>query len=181
MSSRGVLAGLLVVCGACCEESDFVPVTVPVYSGAAMGDVRYMTPAVRSTDPCDQPPAEIANCTPLATVRASGIATQPSCYLDTTFRAGDVGRVMSCPGSKALVVFEKAVFSGDLVNGYLHVCKTTSYDFPQGDACTWRTEQRVSGPTSGTPLSFSYTESPVAGHDCTLACTAKASLDLLSF
>jgi hypothetical protein len=160
------------------DSSEYVRVTVPVCRSTDPG--MEVWSRARTSDPCDAPPADIASCTPIAFVRAGQVTTQPNCYLDNQIRGGEVGRVLQCPGSRALVVFDRATFSGELVSGYVNVCKTTSYDFPQGDNCTWRTEQRISGALeSADPLSFSYTESPVAGRECTLACRAAAQLTLL--
>ncbi len=85
---------------------------------------------------------------------------------------------MQCPDETALVVFDRATFVGETVNGYVNVCKTSTYDFPQGDDCTWRTEQRISG-TLDRGLSYAYAEAPVAGRACTLACRARADVSLV--
>ena len=173
-----VMAAGVLACVGCFDAEEFAPVSVPVYDHCSTAELRSAD--VRATDPCGSPAPDISTCTPIATVRTSNILTQPSCYLDTTFHAGESGRVLQCAGGRAVVVFEKAIFSGDLAGGDRHSCKTTSYDFPQGDSCTWRTEQRISGSMQNGVLAFSYAESPVAGRDCTLACSARASLDLLS-
>jgi hypothetical protein len=166
-------------CVACCPEAaEYVPVTVPVCDRTSDLIELRQRDVVRSADPCDQPQPDIASCTPVATIRASDIMTQPSCYLDTRIKAGDVGRVMQCQNG-AIVVFEKATFVGESANGYVNVCKTTKYDFPEGDDCTWRTEQRIVGSLEH-PLTFSYNEAPVAGRACTLACRAHASLDVIA-
>ena len=96
---------------------------------------------------------------------------------DTKIRNGEIGRLMQCPGGH-LVVFDRGMFVGLSSGEYVNACASSTYDFPQGDDCTWRTEQRIAGSTSG-PLAYSYSESPVAGRDCTLSCRAHATLDVL--
>jgi hypothetical protein len=180
MNRHGLIIAL-VACGGCClgEETELVAVRVPVWHPSSGGTETMEVPqAPPSLDPCDQPAPNIASCSPVAYVRAGAITTQPRCYLDTKIKAGDLGRVMQCP-SGTMVVFDGATFVGTSTNGYINACQTTTYDFPQGDSCTWRTEQRIVGTLSG-PLTFSYTEGPVAGSECTLSCRAHASLDLVS-
>jgi hypothetical protein len=171
------LAALCVACFPMDEEGELVRVRVPVYGGPAEVSV-VRQPALASTDACERAAPDISTCTPVAYVRASPIVTEPNCYLDAKVRSGEVGRVMQCPDETALVVFDRATFVGETVNGYVNVCKTSTYDFPQGDDCTWRTEQRISG-TLDRGLSYAYAEAPVAGRACTLACRARADVSLV--
>jgi hypothetical protein len=187
---RVAIASLVLASAACFDAGydEFVPVRVPVYTGpgaavAVVGTAapsRELAPTPPSdvnADPCDAPPPSIASCTAVAYVRVGPITSDPNCYLDTKVRAGEVGRLMQCP-SGAIVVFEDATFVGDSADGYVNVCKSTTYDFPEGDDCTWRTEQRIQGSVAGA-LSFSYVEGPVAGGSCTLACRAHSSLEII--
>ncbi|HSQ62176.1 MAG TPA: hypothetical protein VLM85_03140 [Polyangiaceae bacterium] len=187
---RVAIATLVLACGGCfdAEHEEFIPVRVPVCSeavaevttgGAAAPSTGDVTngPSATPGDPCDTPPPTITTCTGVGYVRVGPIRTEPNCYLDVRIRAGEVGRLMLCP-SGVMVVFEGATFVGDSADGYVNVCQSTTYDFPQGDDCTWRTEQRIQGSLSG-PLSFSYVEGPVAGASCTLACRAHAPLEII--
>ena len=187
---RVAVATLVLACGACfdAEHEEFIPVRVPVCgepaaevatAGAAAPAAVAVTigPSATPGDPCDTPPPSITTCTGVGYVRVGPIQSEPNCYLDTKIRAGEVGRLMQCP-SGAMVVFEGATFVGDSADGYVNVCQSTTYDFPQGDDCTWRTEQRIQGSISGA-LSFSYVEGPVAGASCTLACRAHAPLEII--
>jgi len=176
-----------------------VPVRVRVYDGEGAVSTIARTPSADpslgiravppSADPCDAARPDIAGCTPVASVRVRDLEREPNCYYDTKVTEGEVGRLMQCPGGQ-MIVFERATFAGPNANGFVNTCTTSTYDLPQGDACTWRTEQRIfgelrrpafggsaEGPTSG-PLTFSYVESPVAGRDCTLACRQHAVLDV---
>jgi len=164
----------VVFLAACCpwnEGSEYVPVTVAVYRAPTLETAPPAPPGV-----CDRGAPDIATCTPVATVRVRGLALDPRCYYDNKVTNGEVGRVMQCP-SGTMVVFERAAFVGG-AGGWVDACTASTYDFPQGDRCTWRTEQRIEGSLSGS-LTYSYVESPVAGHDCTLACRATASLDVM--
>lgn len=170
-------AAAVVLCAACCPWEgagyEWVPVRVRVYNGEGAVSAIARAP---SADPCDAPPPDIAGCTPVASVRVRDLEREPNCYYDTKVTEGEIGRLMQCPGGQ-MIVFERATFAGPSANGFVNACTTSTYDLPQGDACTWRTEQRVQGPASG-PLTFSYVESPVAGRDCTLACRQHAVLDI---
>ena len=173
-----LLVVLVVSCAACFpydESNEYVPVTVRVWNGD--GTALETPSAPRAPDPCDTPAPDISTCTPVATVRVRDLDADPRCYYDTKISNGEVGRVMQCPGGQ-MIVFERARFVGLASGGFVDACAATTYDFPQGDDCTWRTEQRISGPISG-PLAFSYSESPVAGRACTLACRQHGSLDVL--
>ncbi len=167
------------------DGSEYVRVRVPVGQSAdcevSVTQPANYTPA--PPDPCVATAPDIATCTPVAFVRAHEILTGPDCYLDNKVTNGEVGRVMQCAGSSsgaAIAVFERATFVGKLTGGYLDVCKSTTYDIPEGDRCTWRTEQRLSGALSDGTLAFSYSEGPVAGRKCTLACQARAAVDVLN-
>jgi hypothetical protein len=180
---RSILIAVLVACGGCCleEQTELVAVRVPVWrENATTLEVRQQQQVASSVDPCDQPAPDIASCAPVAYVRAGSVMTQPRCYLDTKVNSGDIGRVMQCPSEQVIVAFEHATFVGQSSNGYLNVCKTTTYDFPEGDNCTWRTEQRIVGQLQSRELTFSYTEGPVAGRACTLACRAQATVGVIS-
>jgi len=181
---------LVFACAACfpAARDEFIPVTVPVCEqgpesmtiAAAPASPAFVVggpTATSSSDPCDAPPPSITLCSGVAHVRLGEITTEPNCYLDTKVRPGEVGRVMQCP-SGVVVVFENATFVGDVADGYVNVCKSTTYDFPQGDDCTWRTEQRIQGSLDGA-LAFSYVEGPVAGRSCTLACRARSTLEVI--
>jgi hypothetical protein len=188
------LAAAMVLCTSCFpwdESSEYVRVTVPVYEGPAHVTVtprESVAPGARvypsSADPCDAPAPDIATCTPIGTVRLHDLDQDPRCYYDTKVTDGEIGGVLQCPNGRALAVFDHAIFAGEAQGGYLDVCQTTTYDFPQGDDCRWRTEQRIHGTLSG-PMSFSYVESPVGwpadgdGRACTLACRAHATLDVV--
>ena len=189
---RITIGTLVFACAACfpLARDEFVPVTVPVCQqgsesiaiATAPPSPTFVGPtATSSSDPCDAPPPSIALCSGVAHVRVGEITTEPNCYLDTKVRAGEVGRVMQCP-SGVVVVFENATFVGDVADGYVNACKSTTYDFPQarngGDDCTWRTEQRIEGSLSGA-LAFSYVEGPVAGRSCTLAWRARSTLEVI--
>lgn len=176
------VAASIVLCAACFpydEGSEYVRVTVPVYQGGAevsvSGGRALAGPA--APDPCDAPAPDIATCTPIASVRVRDVSAEPNCYYDTKIKNGEVGRLMQCPAGQ-LVVFDRGMFVGLSSGEYVNACASSTYDFPQGDDCTWRTEQRIAGSTNG-PLAYSYSESPVAGRDCTLACRAHATLDVL--
>ena len=176
------------VCAGCfCDppRSEWVRVRVPVYRGPAQVIVvqgqaqpvqQAATPA--SVDPCERPAPDISSCHPVAYVRASTLEREPNCYLDNKVKTGSVGRLMECPNATALVVFDGATFVGESSGGYINVCASTTYDFPEGDRCTWRTEQRISGALEQ-GLSYAYNESPVAGRACTLACRARTELGLV--
>ncbi len=168
----------LVACLPMDQEGELVRVRVPVYTGPAEVSVRPQQPRLSGSDPCERAAPDISACTAVAYVRSSALVTQPNCFLDAKVRGDQVGRVMQCPNDTALVVFDGATFVGESVNGYVNVCKTTTYDFPQGDDCTWRTEQRISG-TLDRGLSYAYAEAPVAGRACTLACRARADVSLV--
>jgi hypothetical protein len=177
----------VVFVAACCpwyEGSEYVPVRVAVYSGPAEATITGGPPAAPS--PCDRATPDISTCTPVATVRVRGLSLDPRCFYDNKVSDGEIGRVMQCPG-ETMVVFEHARFVGEGLPGsglrpdgvgFVDACAATTYDFPQGDNCTWRTEQRIEGPLSG-PMTYSYTEAPVGGADCTLACRTTASLDVV--
>jgi hypothetical protein len=177
---RFTQALLFLGCATCCPlamQDELVPITVRVDHGA----VAYArapsvdAPVTSSVDPCDMPPPDISSCVPIAYVRASQVMTDDErCYLDAKVHAAEVGRVMQCGGGSAMVVFDDAAFVGVSSNGYINVCKTTTYELPHTDNCTWRTEQRIQGTPSN--LGYSYTESPVAGRACTLSCRARATL-----
>ncbi len=148
-----------------------------VRSRAARGDDEPVDVGVRdvpppadpSTDPCDMPAPDISSCVPVAYVRASEVMVDDErCYLDAKVHAAEVGRVMQCGGGSAMVVFDDAAFVGVSSNGYVNVWKTTTYELPHTDNCTWRTEQRIHGTLPN--LGYSYTESPVTGRACTLSC-----------
>lgn len=167
------------VCAACfpVDETELVRVRVPVYSGPA--EVSVVQQSQRTTtDACERPAPDITDCTPVAYVRASAVERESNCFYDNKVTSGEIGRVMQCPSNAALIVFDKATFVGESINGYVNVCKSTTYDFPQGDDCTWRTEQRISGALDR-GLAYSYTEAPVAGRACTLACRARADISFL--
>lgn len=177
------------VCAGCfCEppRSEWVRVRVPVYRGPAQvsviagsGPVAQPPPvAPASMDPCERPAPDISSCHPVAYVRASTLEREPNCYLDNKVTTGSVGRLMECPNSTALVVFDGATFVGESNGGYINVCASTTYDFPEGDRCTWRTEQRISGALES-GLSYAYNEAPVAGRACTLACRARTELGIV--
>lgn len=157
---------------------------VPVYTGPAQVSVSQGAPnAVQtaptsSVDPCERPAPDISSCHPVAYVRASTLEREPNCYLDNKVKTGSVGRLMACPDSTALVVFDGATFVGESSGGYINVCASTTYDFPEGDRCTWRTEQRISGALES-GLSYAYNEAPVAGRACTLACRARTELGIV--
>jgi hypothetical protein len=177
-------AVLALLCSACCfpldggQRSEWVRVRVPVYTGPA--EVHLVDqPQLTSVDACERPAPDISQCHPVAYVRSGAIVSEPNCYLDNKVKTGDVGRVLECPGNGALVVFDGATFVGESVNGYVNVCKSTAYDFPQGDQCTWRTEQRISGALGQGGLAYAYNEAPVAGHACTLACRARADVAMV--
>ncbi len=191
---RGVaILGVVAVCGACIPvaRDEFVPVRVPVCTeqpavAVALQSQRVDAPvamgaAPTNSDPCDVPQSSISECSGVAHVRVGDILTQPHCYLDTKVRSGEVGRLMQCP-SGMMIVFENATFVGHTAEGYVNVCKSTTYDFPAkedgGDDCTWRTEQRITGSLSGA-LSFSYSEGPVAGGSCNLACRAQSTIEVI--
>ena len=178
---------LFAMCASCfCDyspRSEWVRVRVPVYRGPAVVSVAQGAPigaqiATGSSDPCDRVAPDISTCHPVAYVRAGALERDPRCYLDNKVKTGSVGRLMECPGSTALVVFDGATFVGESNGSYINVCTSSTYDFPQGDDCTWRTEQRISGAIDQT-LSYAYTESPVAGRACTLACRARSDLALV--
>ncbi|HEY1959443.1 MAG TPA: hypothetical protein VGH28_27720 [Polyangiaceae bacterium] len=174
-----LLALAVVACAACCPYEnagyEWVPVRVRVYNGeAAVATVAQRSP---SADPCDAPRPDIATCTPVATVRVRDLERDPRCYYDTKVTEGEIGRLMQCPSGQ-MIVFERASFVGPRAGGFVDACTTSTYDLPQGDSCTWRTEQRIQGSLS-TGLTFSYVESPVAGRECTLACRQRGSLDVL--
>ncbi len=182
--------GFAVACAACFPydaSSEFVPVTVRVYNGEA-----ETTVAARprpSADPCDATPPDLATCTPVATVRVRDLEREPNCYYDTKVTNGEIGRVMQC-GARAIVVFETATFVGapSTPSGFVDACASSTYDFAEGDDCTWRTEQRIVGSLQR-PLAFSYAESPVSwsaaagreasGRACTLACRQHGTLDVM--
>ena len=180
------------VCAGCfCDppRSEWVRVRVPVYTGPAQVSVSQGAPnAVQtapvslassgSVDPCERPAPDISSCHPVAYVRASTLEREPNCYLDNKVKTGSIGRLMACPDSTALVVFDGATFVGESSGGYINVCASTTYDFPEGDRCTWRTEQRISGALES-GLSYAYNEAPVAGRACTLACRARTELGIV--
>jgi hypothetical protein len=171
----------LVCVGCFCEQprSEWVRVRVPVYRGPASVSIIAQAPsAPASVDPCERAAPDISSCHPVAYVRASTLEREPNCYLDNKVNTGSVGRLMECPNSTALVVFDGATFVGESNGGYINVCASTTYDFPEGDRCTWRTEQRISG-ALGQGLSYAYNEAPVAGRACTLACRARTELGLV--
>jgi len=170
------LAALVLVAGCCpwADGNEYVPVTVAVYRGGVETTVSQPPPTPGA---CDRSEPDISSCTPVATVRVRGLELDPRCYYDNKVTEGETGRVMQC-GDSTMVVFDRASFVGEASNGYVDTCATSTYDFPQGDDCTWRTEQRIEGPPSG-PLSYTYTEAPVAGRACTLACRTTATLDVL--
>lgn len=170
------LAALVFVAGCFpwANGDDYVPVTVAVYPGGAEVAAPRPPPA---SGACDEPTPDISTCSPVATVRVRGLVLDPRCFYDNRVSDGEVGRVMQCP-NEAMIVFERASFVGEASAGYVDACTTSAYDFPQGDDCTWRTEQRIEGPASG-PLSYTYTEAPVAGRACTLACRTTATLDVV--
>ena len=178
---------LFTLCAGCfCEppRSEWVRVRVPVYRGPAEVHVIAQNApnsertAPASVDPCERPAPDISSCRPVAYVRASTLEREPNCYLDNKVKTGSVGRLMECPGSTALVVFDGATFVGESSGGYINVCASTTYDFPEGDRCTWRTEQRISGALES-GLSYAYNEAPVAGRSCTLACRARTELGIV--
>lgn len=191
MRSLAIL--VVAVCGACIPvaRDEFIPVRVPVCTEqpSVVGMMSTQTmpvavsapPTTSTSDPCDAAPSSISLCSGIAHVRVGDILTQPHCYLDTKVRSGEVGRLMQCP-SGVVVVFENAIFAGDVADGYINTCKSTTYDFPErengGDDCTWRTEQRIVGSIND-GLSFSYTEGPVAGASCSLACRAHSTLEVI--
>jgi hypothetical protein len=194
--ARALFVSCLGAAGACLpiERDEFVPVRVPVCHDPGSAFVVQPQPGVATAvmgeappvatgaaaDPCDVAPPPIATCTPVAYVRVGELPSRPECFLDTQVSSGEVGRVMKCPSSW-MVVFAHAAFVGQGGDDYVDVCKSTTYDFPQGDDCTWRTEQRLQGSLSpsSSGLSFSYNEAPVAGRDCTLACRIHADVDVL--
>ncbi len=180
------------MCGACfpAARDEFVPVRVPVcteqpsfvVSGSASDTLALTPSAPGEADPCDVAASSISECSGVGHVRVGDILTQPHCYLDTKVRSGEVGRLMQCP-SGMMIVFENATFVGhNGADGYVNVCKSTTYDFPAkrdgGDDCTWRTEQRITGSLSGA-LTFAYSEGPVAGEACSLACRARSTLEVI--
>jgi hypothetical protein len=172
------------VCAGCfCEptQSEWVRVRVPVYRGPAQVSIvgqRAQPVSTASTDLCERPAPDISSCHPVAYVRAGALEREPNCYLDNKVKTGSVGRLMECPSGTALVVFDGATFVGESSGGYINVCASTTYDFPEGDRCTWRTEQRISGALEQ-GLSYAYNEAPVAGRACTLACRARTELGLV--
>lgn len=184
---RVAIATLVLASTACFDAGydEFVPVRVPVYTGpgtavavpGVAAPSHDVEPSETHQDPCDAPPPSITTCTAVAYVRMGPVTSDPNCYIDTKVHDGEVGRLMQCP-SGTIVVFEDATFVGDSADGYVNVCKSTTYDFPQGDECTWRTEQRIQGSLSG-DLTFSYVEGPVAGGSCTLACRAHSTLEVI--
>jgi len=125
------------------------------------------------------PAPDIASCVPVADVRVGDVLPGERCYLDTKVHASQTGRVMQCPAAGAMIVFDGALFVGVMTNGYVDVCKTSTYDLAGGDDCTWRTEQRIHGSLSGA-MGYSYSESPVVGRACTLACRATATIETLA-
>jgi hypothetical protein len=176
---RFILLASLCACAACfpMDETELVRVRVPVYTGPA--EVNVLPQSQRaSTDPCDRAAPDISTCTPVGYVRASVLERESNCYYDNKVSTGEVGRLMQCPSNAALIVFDTATFVGESINGYVNVCKSTTYDFPQGDDCTWRTEQRISGALDH-GLAYAYSEAPVAGRACTLACRARADVGLV--
>lgn len=178
---RSVVLAALALTGCFCDSpsrGEWVRVRVPVYTGPAEVSVvgQARTPATH--DPCDKPTPDISTCHPVAYVRASALESEPNCYYDTKVKSGEVGRILECPDNSALVVFDGATFVGETSGGYINACKTTTYDFPEGDRCTWRTEQRIEGSLER-GLAYAYSESPVAGHACTLACRARTDLGLV--
>ena len=208
MRLLGTVGFAFAACASCFPydaSSEFVPVTVRVYNGEAEAVAARARPSV--ADPCDATPPDVATCTPVATVRVRDLERDPNCYYDTKVTNGEVGRVMQC-GARSIVVFETATFVGapSTPSGFVDACTSSTYDFPQGDECTWRTEQRIVGSLDG-PLTFSYAESPIAwsaasgrdgawsaaarregavsvggdgaGRACTLACRQHAALDVV--
>jgi len=177
-----VLACLML---AACED-EYVPVVVPVarVGGAIVSTSERDDAIVASIDPCDMHEPNIERCTPIATVRAGAVLGDGRCFYDTKVQKDDVGRILSCPNHRALVVFDRARdaggarFVGTYSRGALNVCATSTYDFPQGDGCTWHTEQRITG-SLACGFGYSYSESPVAGKSCTLACSARGKLAAL--
>ena len=178
---------LFALCAGCfCDppRSEWVRVRVPVYRGPAQVSVIGQSAPIEaqtaptSVDPCERPAPDITTCHAVAYVRASRLEREPNCYLDNKVQTGSVGRLMACPNSTALVVFDGATFVGESNGGYINVCTSTTYDFPEGDRCTWRTEQRISG-SLDQGLSYAYNEAPVAGGACTLACRARTELGLV--
>jgi hypothetical protein len=160
------------------SQDEFVPVLVPVAHPGATGELASADSAIGPRDPCDMREPDIQTCTPVATVRAGEILGDARCFYDTRVQHDDVGRVLVCPGSHAMVVFDHARFAGTWTNGALNVCAVTTYDMPEGDRCTWRTEQRIHGSLS-CGLGYSYSEAPVAGQSCALACRARGVLTTL--
>jgi hypothetical protein len=169
------------MCASCfCDyspRSEWVRVRVPVYRGPATVSFVPQT-APTSVDPCERAAPDISTCHPVGYVRASTLEREPNCYLDNKVTTGSIGRLMECPGSTAIVVFDGATFVGESNGGYINVCTSTTYDFPEGDRCTWRTEQRISGALDQ-GLAYAYNEAPVAGRACTLACRARTELGLV--
>jgi hypothetical protein len=149
---------------------------VSVIGGQSPIQQAQSTPA--STDPCERATPDISECHPVAYVRANALETDPRCYYDNKVKSGSVGRLMECPNATALVVFDGATFVGESSGGYINVCASTTYDFPEGDRCTWRTEQRISGALES-GLSYAYNEAPVAGRACTLSCRAHTELGIV--
>lgn len=165
---------LILITGCCAPQDEYVPVVVPVARGGEL-EVVSDEATVAGRDPCDMREPKIETCSPVATVRAGEILGDSRCFYDTKVHEDDIGRVLVCGDSRALVVFDHARFAGTWAKGALNVCKTTTYDFAGGDRCTWRTEQRIHG-SLACGLGYSYSESPIAGGACTLACRANGVL-----
>ncbi len=166
------------VTGCCASPYEYVPVVVAVAHPSTLSvadSVGDDEAAIVSRDPCDMREPNIATCSPVATVRAGEILGDARCFYDTRVQEDDVGRVLKCGASRAMIVFEHARFTGTFAKGALNVCATTTYDFASGDRCTWRSEQRIHG-SLACGLGYSYSESPVAGESCTLACQARGVL-----
>ena len=158
------VGALVLLTGCCMSQDEFVPVLVPV---AHPGELRARTPRLARVIR-DMREPDIQTCTPVATVRAGEILGDARCFYDTRVQHDDVGRVLVCPGSHAMVVFDHARFAGTWTNGALNVCAVTTYDMPEGDRCTGAPSSASTARSRAARLLVP--EAPVAGQSCALAC-----------
>lgn len=118
------------------------------------------------------------------------IQTQAGCQLDERLTTGPGRLSFPCSGDGPVeAVFNEHRFEGSVTGGSVALTLLTELDWQDG--CHWQTRQTIRGSLralgasagasatekAATPkLVWSYTEGPVSGSNCYLACKAKADI-----
>lgn len=101
-----------------------------------------------------------------------------TCFVDVPFKDGDQGQLnFACGQGPATLDFPGGSFVGTSDSCNVNLTRITQYPF--SDGCIWETKQTVVGKLDG-QLVYKYTEKPVKGSNCAMACTVDAVMNLES-